>query len=104
MEFETWDRDTLIKEIQTEFEVLTQLPGELHYSNEKLLEKDIKDLQNIYFDLKRKTDKNFYPQYEKELDRAYEFNAPEYDADFISWSKHPTWEIDEAVALLLGKR
>lgn len=111
MEFETWNRDTLIKEVKTammlaSFQSFGSFLGSpiksKIYTNEELNQKTNYDLQSIYVQFKR-NDEAFCQAYEENEEKKRFFNQPTCNADFDYWSKQAYWSIDEAIVLVLGK-
>ncbi len=111
MDFETWNRDTLIKEIkaaimQTSYKSrnnsLNLRINQKLYSDIELQLKTDYELRCIYIKFKI-LDDSFRQQYELNEEKKAFFNQPESKADFDYWSKQAYWSIDEAVALALGK-
>lgn len=109
MEFETWERNTLIKEVQiaaSSHLIENKSPHSLErlkfYSDTELMHKTDCELRNIYVEYK-KYDVEFLDAYEEHQEKVRFFNQPECDADFDYWSKQAYWSIDEAIALLFGK-
>lgn len=111
MEFETWDRNTLVREVKAtmilaKFKPFNNILGfstELkYYSDDELQKKNDYQLRSMYVQFKSH-DKAFRQEYEEYQEKKRFFNQPNCDADFSYWSKQAYWSIDEAIALLLGK-
>jgi len=111
MEFETWPRHTLIKELKNEQGLAsTRSYGDFLgmpmtpklYSDKELEKKTDLELRHIYLQFKR-DDAAFLQKYEKNEQKKRFFNQSASNADFTYWSKHAYWSIDEGIALVLGK-
>lgn len=111
MEFETWDRDTLLKELKNAMALANFQPGvnlvgilerSKYYSDDELRKKSDHQLQYIYVQLKS-DDEVFLKEYEAHQEKKRFFNQPSCNADFSYWCKQAYWSIDEAIALILGK-
>jgi len=107
MEFETWDRTTLVKEIKNalqeikiqSFEDFIKLKS---LSIEELNEQTDHELKRIYVEIKM-SDQEFNKQYKENIEKKRFFNKQYCDADFSYWAKQAYWKIDEAITLILGK-
>lgn len=110
MEFETWNRDTLIKETKAAMagakfhsdNFLDLLIKQKYYSDDDLHQKTDYELQDIYIQLKEQ-DEIFCREYEESQEKGRFFNQPSCNADFSYWSKQAYWSINEAILLMLGK-
>jgi hypothetical protein len=111
MEFETWSRDTLIKELTTAMisaNFKSQgdflgMPITLKiYTNKELHQKTDYELRSIYVQYKRHDDA-FCKEYEECEEKKRFFNQEACEANFAYWSKQAYWSIDEAIVLALGK-
>lgn len=99
MDFETWDRATLIEAIKTEMaaeaEYFRNRSGRLQlkeYSDDVLQKNTNIELQDMYWQLKQK-DKKFLQEYATEKEKYFIFNRPESDANFIYWARCRYWSI-----------
>ncbi|HSW71140.1 MAG TPA: hypothetical protein VLH77_04090 [Gammaproteobacteria bacterium] len=110
MEFETWPRDTLIKELKKEQTLAdTRFNGDFLglltlklYSDKEIAQKTDYELRRIYVQLK-KDDATFFKEYNENEEKKRFFNQPSSNADFNYWSKQAYWSTDEGIALILGK-
>jgi len=111
MEFETWSREILIKELKAAMvSVNFQLSGDSSklagrakfYTDKELNQKTDYEIRKIYVQFK-KHDDSFRQEYENNEEKKRFFNQPESNANFDYWSKQAYWSIDEAIALAFGK-
>lgn len=110
MDFETWDRETLLKELKDIKKLCSSLPEEkrfdlllkLSFNEKELHKKTDHELRCLYVQSK-KHDDAFCRAYEENEERKRFFNKPSCNADFSYWAKQAYWSIDEAIALILGK-
>lgn len=111
MEFENWNRETLLTEVKSAmisanfkpFNITTGLSSEIRYfSDGELKKKNEYQLRSMYVQFKSQ-DKAFRQEYETYLEQKRFFNQSSCDADYHYWARQAYWSINEAITLLLGK-
>lgn len=99
------DRTTLINAITTATVIehaSNESSDKVALSNAQLQLYTDKQLRDVYLSIKKR-DENFLKKYEEEQDKKHFFNKPDYQADYVYWSKQAFWSIEEGITLLLNR-